>query len=141
MVFIIGYEVNYLPSIEMIKTKSIYDPKEENDGIRILITRYWPRGIKKDHFDNWHKELSPSRDLLKKYKNKEIDFQLFCRLFLEEIKNSNITEICREIVHKNKKEKNITFLCYEKDESICHRKFIKKICARIKLNSFILLID
>ena len=34
----------------MIKTKSIYDPKEENDGIRILITRYWPRGIKKRTF-------------------------------------------------------------------------------------------
>ena len=36
----------------MIRTKSIYDPKEENDGIRILITRYWPRGIKKEYFDN-----------------------------------------------------------------------------------------
>ena len=36
---------------EMIRTKSIYDPKEESDGIRILITRYWPRGIKKEHFD------------------------------------------------------------------------------------------
>jgi uncharacterized protein YeaO (DUF488 family) len=58
----------------MIKTKSIYDPKEENDGIRILITRYWPRGIKKGHFDKWYKELSPSRDLLKRYKDKKMTF-------------------------------------------------------------------
>jgi uncharacterized protein YeaO (DUF488 family) len=33
---------------EMIRTKSIYDLKEESDGIRILITLYWPRGIKKN---------------------------------------------------------------------------------------------
>ena len=46
---------------EMIRTKSIYDPKEESDGIRILITRYWPRGIKKEHFDKWYKELSKVR--------------------------------------------------------------------------------
>ena len=70
---------------EMIRTKSIYDPKEENDGIRILITRYWPRGIKKEYFDKWYKELSPSRDLLKIYKDKKIDFSLFGRLFLQEI--------------------------------------------------------
>ena len=116
--------------IEMIRTKSIYDPKEENDGIRILITRYWPRGIKKEYFDKWYKELSPSRDLLKIYKDKKIDFSLFGRLFLEEIQKSDVIEICREIAHESKKGKTITLLCYEKDESICHRKFIKKLCEQ-----------
>ena len=69
--------------------------------------------------------MSPSKYLLKKYKDKEINFQSFDRLFLEEIKNFIITEICKEILYE-KKEKDITFLCYEKDESICHRKIIKK---------------
>lgn len=50
MTFIIDRCIIYLQISEMIKTKSIYDPKEENDGIRILITRYWPRGIKKRTF-------------------------------------------------------------------------------------------
>jgi len=56
--------------VEMIRTKSIYDPKEKNDGIRILITRNWPIDIKKEYFDKWSKELSHSRDLLKIYKDK-----------------------------------------------------------------------
>jgi hypothetical protein len=38
-----------------VKTKSIFKPAEENDGIRILITRYYPRGIKTGHFDYWIK--------------------------------------------------------------------------------------
>jgi uncharacterized protein YeaO (DUF488 family) len=114
----------------MIRTKSIYDPKEKNDGIRILITRYWPRGIKKEHFDKWYKELSPSRDLLKQYKDKKIYFHSFGRLFLEEIQNSHVIEICREISHESIKGNVITLLCYEKDELICHRKFIKKLCEQ-----------
>ncbi len=32
----------------MIKTKCHYYPKDISDGERILITRYWPRGIKKN---------------------------------------------------------------------------------------------
>ncbi len=31
----------------MIKTKSAYDPVEESDGERILVSRYWPRGLSK----------------------------------------------------------------------------------------------
>ena len=61
----------------MIKTKSIYESIENSDGTRILITRYWPRGIKKEHFDRWYKDLSPSKKLLKDYKEGRIDFKLF----------------------------------------------------------------
>jgi uncharacterized protein YeaO (DUF488 family) len=50
----------------LIKTKYIYTPKETSDGIRILIARKWPRGIRKGHFDEWYKELSPEEDTLKK---------------------------------------------------------------------------
>jgi len=32
----------------MVKTKSVYDPVESDDGERILVTRYWPRGLSKE---------------------------------------------------------------------------------------------
>ncbi|MEJ2776187.1 DUF488 family protein, partial [Sulfolobaceae archaeon RB850M] len=32
----------------MIKVKRVYDPLEKDDGIRILVDRLWPRGVKKD---------------------------------------------------------------------------------------------
>ena len=50
----------------LIKTKRIYDPKEDSDGTRILITRKWPRGQKKDRFDEWIRDLSPEEDTLNK---------------------------------------------------------------------------
>ena len=31
-----------------IRTKRIYEAPDVNDGIRILVDRLWPRGIKKE---------------------------------------------------------------------------------------------
>jgi uncharacterized protein YeaO (DUF488 family) len=113
----------------MIKTKSIYDSIENSDGTRILITRYWPRGIKKENFDKWYKDLSPSKNLLKDYKEGRIDFQLFEKLFRNEIsKNKNVINICKNIAKEALDGKEFTLLCYEKDESNCHRKLIRKLC-------------
>ena len=61
----------------MIKTKSIYKPIEEEDGLRVLITRWYPRGVKREKYDIWVRELAPSAELLKRYKNTEVDWDDF----------------------------------------------------------------
>lgn len=49
----------------MIKLKRAYDPPSRDDGVRILVDRIWPRGVKKDELalDRWEKELAPSTEL------------------------------------------------------------------------------
>ena len=99
----------------MIKTKSIYALKDKSDGIRILITRYWPRGIKKENFNKWYKDLSPSKELLRDYKEHKIEFQVFEDLFREEItRKKHVNDICRSIAKEASEGKEITLLCYEK---------------------------
>ena len=115
----------------MIRTKSIYALKNESDGVRILITRYWSRGIKKENVDKWYKDLSPSKELLQNYKANKIEFQLFEKLFREEIRvNMNVHDLCRGIAMEAAEGKEITLLCYEKEESNCHRKIIKQLCEK-----------
>jgi uncharacterized protein YeaO (DUF488 family) len=48
-----------------VKLKRAYAPPESMDGIRILVDRLWPRGVKKADaaVDQWLKDLSPSTDL------------------------------------------------------------------------------
>lgn len=53
----------------MIKTKSIHEPKEEQDGTRLFIATSRPRWYGKINYDKWMKELAPSPDLLNSYKN------------------------------------------------------------------------
>ncbi|MGI0047030.1 MAG: DUF488 domain-containing protein [Nitrosotalea sp.] len=111
----------------MISTKSIYQPKEQNDGIRILITRFYPRGVKKDHFDVWIRELAPSPELLQSYKQGQRNWDEFKMSFLSELRD-NIDSL--EVIHALNQQnvvKNITLLCYERDGTPCHRHMVKNI--------------
>jgi uncharacterized protein YeaO (DUF488 family) len=72
----------------VIKTKSIYEPDEKDDGIRVLITRYYPRGIGKCKFDCWSKELSPSGNLLKNYRRDSYNWEEFKSAFLSEMRDN-----------------------------------------------------
>ena len=42
----------------MIQTKRVYDPPARADGMRFLIERLWPRGIKEKNLkiDGWIKD-------------------------------------------------------------------------------------
>jgi uncharacterized protein YeaO (DUF488 family) len=49
----------------MINLKRVYEPASPEDGVRILVERLWPRGIKKDalKLDTWLKDVAPSDEL------------------------------------------------------------------------------
>ena len=49
-----------------IYIQRIYEDKQQ-EGLRILVDRVWPRGIAKDdaHLDHWIKEVAPTSELRK----------------------------------------------------------------------------
>jgi uncharacterized protein YeaO (DUF488 family) len=49
----------------MIKLKRVYEPTSSRDGMRVLVERLWPRGIKKSalKLDTWLKDIAPSDGL------------------------------------------------------------------------------
>ncbi|HUH98095.1 MAG TPA: DUF488 domain-containing protein [Anaerolineales bacterium] len=49
----------------MLKVKRVYEHAEVNDGVRFLVERLWPRGIKKEalKMEAWLKDVGPSDDL------------------------------------------------------------------------------
>ncbi len=51
----------------MIQLKRVYEKPAPHDGMRFLIERLWPRGIRKTdiHMDDWQKDASPSTELRK----------------------------------------------------------------------------
>lgn len=52
-----------------IRVRRAYDPPSDDDGVRILVDRLWPRGLKKESLklDAWPKHLTPSNELRKWY--------------------------------------------------------------------------
>lgn len=115
-----------------IKTKSIYEPAEKDDGHRVLVTRFYPRGVKKDRFDEWLRVLSPSRDLLLSYRKGEKDWNEFEAELVSEIRgNPQAMEAARGL-HRLAKRGSVTLLCYEKAGEPCHRHTVKRIIDSLK---------
>ena len=50
-----------------IKIKRAYEQPHNDDGLRILVDRLWPRGLTKEKasIDLWLKEIAPSTELRK----------------------------------------------------------------------------
>jgi uncharacterized protein YeaO (DUF488 family) len=48
-----------------VRVKRVYDPPTPEDGVRILVDRLWPRGVKREEakVDLWLKDIAPSADL------------------------------------------------------------------------------
>ena len=115
------------PMKGMVKTKSIYKPKERGDGIRILITRFYPRGVKKTHFDRWSRELAPSAGLLRKYKDQDITWKEFMASFRLELQDNDDSLQLIRTLNARSGRTHITLLCYEPEGTPCHRHLLRGI--------------
>ncbi len=48
----------------MIQIRRVYDPPLPTDGVRVLCTTRWPRGVSRQAVDTWKRELGTPPDLL-----------------------------------------------------------------------------
>ena len=69
------------------KLKRAYDPPGRGDGIRVLVDRLWPRGLRRDgaHIDLWLKDVAPSADLRRWFGHDPARFAEFSRRYLAEL--------------------------------------------------------
>jgi uncharacterized protein YeaO (DUF488 family) len=107
--------------------KSIYDPKSPSDGLRVLVMRYWPRGIKKDRVDVWFRDLGTSPKLIKAWKSGKLTWIEFKKAYRAELKSKQ--DIIRELAKRARTEK-LTLLCSCRDPSQCHRAILKQLVER-----------
>lgn len=72
----------------MLKTKRVYEDAQTSDGVRFLVERLWPRGVKKEDLKMkaWLKEVAPSPDLRKWFAHDPARWQEFRKRYLAELK-------------------------------------------------------
>jgi uncharacterized protein YeaO (DUF488 family) len=113
-----------------IKTKRWNDPTEPEDGFRLLICRYRPRGVRKEDetWDAWLKDLGPSRELHADYYGKHgepIGWDTYRGRYLDEMKAQ--AEFIDELAVMVAEGKTITLLCSSAcvEADHCHRTLLK----------------
>lgn len=116
----------------LVKTKSVYDPVEESDGQRILVARYWPRGLSRERlFLTEHlKDVAPSIELLQDWKKGNISWDEYKERYHREMLQQR--EKVRELAERAN-GKTITLLCFEREDNPhCHRHLLKKLIDKHK---------
>ena len=75
----------------------------------------------KSDLEHWP-ELAPSNNLLKRYKNKEIDEYIFSVLFqIELTERFGSQEECLKWMNKKGQGQDLLLCCYEPSGQFCHR--------------------
>jgi uncharacterized protein YeaO (DUF488 family) len=105
-----------LSQTERIQIKRAYEPPERGDGVRILVDRLWPRGLRKDdaHFDQWRKELSPSTSLRQFYGHRPERFAEFAKRYRSELRRKDAVVGMHQIVELTER-RPVTLLTASRD--------------------------
>ncbi|MBY5812547.1 DUF488 domain-containing protein [Rhizobium leguminosarum] len=81
--------------------KRIYEPKDDKDGVRILVDRLWPRGLSKQDaaVDIWLKGIAPSPALRRWFGHEPAKWTEFQRRYRDELEKnpSAVEELKRQI--------------------------------------------
>ncbi|WP_126450906.1 DUF488 domain-containing protein [Sulfodiicoccus acidiphilus] len=88
----------------MIKVKRIYDEPSPEDGLRVLVDRLWPRGVKKEvaRVDVWLKEIAPSDELRKWFSHDPGRWEEFKVKYREELEgNPNLARLAQLVRENN----------------------------------------
>lgn len=121
----------------MLRTKSVWSPKNKSDGLRVLVTRIRGRGLPKSRYHVWMASLGPSERTLRQYQRGSMSWGAFSRAYRAElfmdgpidsrsktIKNHGQKFFLRLLKHLASVG-NVTLLCHcADDEKQCHRHIL-----------------
>lgn len=118
-----------------IRTKRWNDSREPDDGFRLLVSRYRPRGLSKadETWDEWWPELGPSRELHAAFYGKQgeaISFEQYVPRYLEEMLGQTFR--IRALAERSAAGETITLLCSSActDPERCHRTLLQRLVER-----------
>jgi uncharacterized protein YeaO (DUF488 family) len=74
----------------MLTIKRVYEDASAGDGVRFLVERLWPRGMKKEELKMkaWLKDVAPSQGLRKWYGHDPVKWEEFRRRYRAELERN-----------------------------------------------------
>ena len=111
-------------------------PRRRGEGLRVGVTRYLPRGVRKteyargNYFDVWYPVLAPSRELLQWLRSQPdltAAWSKFSQRYRREVLGNPDSRHTLQLMAALAQRTPITIGCYCADESHCHRSLLKQL--------------
>lgn len=82
-----------------ITVKRVYDSAHKDDGVRILVDRFWPRGLTRARaqVDLWIRDIAPSNELRQRFCHDPDKWDEFMRRYFAELRaNESVVRTIRD---------------------------------------------
>jgi uncharacterized protein YeaO (DUF488 family) len=129
-----------------LKTKSAWTEIEEDDGLRILATRFRGRGMPTSRYDVWMANLGPSEKLLRAIHAGKVAWSEFAKQYRAELflggaiesRNTSIKnhgqKFTLRLIKELSRTGDVTLLCHcAEDEKHCHRHLLRALILSTKV--------
>lgn len=110
-----------------IRVKSVYEKAEKADGLRVLVTRLWPRGVKKTAVDVWLPALGPTAKLLADYKAGKVTWEEYTHRYMLGLADMRAQLLLVGLRAMALKGHTMTLMCVCPGGRSCHRHLLQRI--------------
>jgi uncharacterized protein YeaO (DUF488 family) len=116
---------------EMLKVKRVYESKEAGDGVRILVDRLWPRGLRSAEagIDEWMKDVAPSDELRKWFAHDPEKWPEFKRKYTKELADPQKAALLKRIA-KSAASGNVTLVYAAKDTEHNNARVLEELISK-----------
>jgi len=114
----------------MIRLKRVYEPPSQEDGLRVLVDRLWPRALKREaaKIDVWLKDIAPGTALRQWFGHDPERWAEFERRYRRELaERPEAVVALRALIKANKR---VTLLFAAKDSDHNNAVALKNFLAR-----------
>ncbi|WP_062209032.1 DUF488 domain-containing protein [Demequina oxidasica] len=113
-----------------VRIKRIYEDPSDDDGVRVLVDRLWPRGVSRERagLDEWMKDAAPSPELRKWWDHDPDRMDEFARRYLAEISDHGNAPAADAVVtlrYLASRPGGLTLLYAATDPEINHAKVLR----------------
>ncbi len=100
------------------RIKRVYEPATDDDGLRVLVDRLWPRGIAKEkaRIDLWLKDIAPSEALRRRFHGDPSKWHEFVAAYDGELKREPASAAVASL-REHLRSQPVTLLYAARDET------------------------
>lgn len=115
----------------VMRVARVYDEPAPDDGVRVLVDRLWPRGLRKGSvpIDHWCKRIAPSTELRRWYGHQRERFAEFASRYERELDDEQRREALADL-RRLAQHQTVTLLTAVKDVEISHAAVLADVLGR-----------
>ncbi|HMB83149.1 MAG TPA: DUF488 family protein [Terriglobales bacterium] len=101
-----------------VVVKRVYEAASPSDGVRVLVDRLWPRGLKKEDaaVKFWLRELAPSNELRQWFHANPEGWRMFRKRYLKELASDEGSAAVEKLHHLAEGKRQVTLLYASRNE-------------------------